>query len=135
MMEQKRLTKSQRRRANERARKAQDRWWDENMGPAPPLDDELGRNIDETPEVWQRAPAHVVDTENLAVDRSAMAQLSRQGNASKASESEARASELKLRYPNHWGRRGGAGFIARKENDAGNPISERTVRNYFKLKK
>jgi hypothetical protein len=143
MMEQKPLTKSQRRRARERQQKELARQWQETMGPAPELPRDLemllGRNIPEQPpepiNPWERAPSHMVDYDECpGLNAEALARLSEKAGDRRTDERSQRINDLRLKYPNHWGKRGGAKYIALTESDTGDPISERTVLNYFKEK-
>lgn len=111
-------TKSQRRRSNERARKEQDKKW-EKMGPAPADDDNLfgPGNVDGLLDIpsAERAPAHVVDYDPLCEDdaptfkQGALTALSKAAGDTRAESGEAQAERLRAKYPQHDGKRGGAG--------------------------
>lgn len=142
-MEQKPLTKSQRRRARERQQKELARHWQETMGPAPELPRDLemllGRNIPDQPpepiDPWERAPSHMVDyDEQPSLNKEALNQMSESAAARRTRERLAQIAELKAKYPKLWGMRGAAKTIASLETDDENPLSERTVQKYFKGK-
>jgi hypothetical protein len=101
------------------------------------LDEEDG-NLQAVPdwqrEPWERAPSHMVEYDEgyIGLNTKKLAKLSAKASASRTDERNQQIIELKNKYPRHWGKRGGAGFIARSETKKGNPISERTVRGYCK---
>jgi hypothetical protein len=138
------LTKSQRRRANERRRKESALRWQQEMGP-PPAPTKgiagLGSNLDgfDLPphqrEPWEKAPAHLVDKtcEQPSLKDDALKHMSRRAGDSRTQKRFLEISELKLKYQGSWGKRSGAKVIASFESEHGNPISERTLQKYFKL--
>jgi hypothetical protein len=137
-------TKSQRRRDNERRRKAADRLIEEIMGPMPEHIKRfasIGGNLkDPTPidqlEAWQRAPLHVVEYDECPdLDRAVLARMSESASESRTQERLLQARELKAKYRHLWGKRGTPKIIASLETEEGNPLSERTVQRYFKLTK
>jgi len=87
-------------------------------------------------QAWERAPAHtVMHDECPGLNTGVMTEMSGSAGEDRTSERDLRAGELKLKYPEDWGRRGRPKAIASLENAAGNPITERTVQRYFKLPK
>jgi hypothetical protein len=139
------LTKSQRRRANQRRQKQATKLFEETMGPMPEHikqwfasgEGNLLPIPPEQLEPFERAPSHMVEQDEwyVGLNREKLAELSAQAGASRTDERDQRCGELRLQYPKHWCKRGGAGRIARAETKAGNPISERTVKRYFDLTK
>lgn len=119
------LTKSQRRRRNEKRKDQQNQDWIERMGQAPSND--ISRfwkpNITENfiAEPWERAPAHVVDydahTEEDCpeINIDAMKSISNKAAAIRKEDGEERHRELRNKYPHLIGVRGGA---ARARNKA-----------------
>jgi hypothetical protein len=135
-------TKGQRRRANERQRKQAERLFAETMGPmteaVTDFMDKVESNVRPMPpeqqEAWERAPGHTVDyNECPGLNTEVLAHMAKAAGDSRTTEAKTIIGELKLKYPAYWGRRGRAGTIARLESKSGNPLSERTVQNYFKM--
>jgi hypothetical protein len=136
------LTKSQRRRENERLRRQGKKDFEENMGPMPEhvirFLSTVEPNIHAMPagqqQSWERAPAHTVDyDENPEVNTEVLARMSKSAGDSRTAERNLRISELKLKYLADWNQRGVAKKIASLETEQGNPLSERTVQNYVKM--
>jgi hypothetical protein len=136
------LSKGQRRRANERQRKQAERLFAETMGPMTEavtrFMDKVEPNVCPMPaeqqEAWERAPSHtVIYDECPSLNTAVLADMAKAAGDSRTTETEATISELRLKYPAYWGRRARAGTIARRETNSGNPLSERTVQNYFKM--
>jgi hypothetical protein len=139
-MERKQLTKTQKRRASRTRLKKAAKLFEQTMGPPPQIPEDLilalGVNTDcpATPpdlqEPWERAPDHIVKWGELPrLDHAELTRMTKEASESRTYESDLRAGELKLKYPQYWSKRGGAGFISRAEAKAGTPISERTVRS------
>src|SRR5271163_1766349 len=105
------LTKSQRRRANERRRKQADRLFHDTVGPMPEYPKELltalGSNL-ESPlarESWEKAPAHLVDyDEHPSLKDDELVRMSRLASNSRTQKRSAQISKLKLKYPDQWGK-------------------------------
>ncbi len=83
---------------------------------------------------WEKAPRHLQDRthedggfDDLAVKEQARNGGRKRGEALK-DDAVDRQRDLRLRYPNQWGKRGTSKIIARREANAGRPISERHVR-------
>jgi hypothetical protein len=136
------LTKSQRRRENERLQREAEQLFEEIMGsPSAAVVDFLNTvepNILPGPagqqQAWERAPAHtVIHDESPGLNTRVLANMSDLASESRTAESKLRISELRLKYPADWGQRGRAKKIAMLETEQGNPLSERTVQNYFKM--
>jgi hypothetical protein len=70
--------------------------------------------------------------ESLGLNDDALKKLSKSAGASRTHERNTRIAELEAKYPDHWGKRSGAKFIAARETEDGSPTSERTVRGYFR---
>ncbi len=132
------LTKTQKRRASRKRPKKAAKLFEQAMGPRRQIPEELiiafgvNTNCPATPpdekQPWERAPDHmVVWDEDPGLDRAAQIRLTATASESRTYESDLRAGELKLKYPQYWSKRGGAGFISRAEAKAGTPIPERTV--------
>lgn len=135
------LTKGQRRRRNERLRREQQRWWDDKMGTLPRhLANAWGERNTRPEEFgngasWERAPEHMVDYDECpSLNDGALRKLSKAAGAARACERNVQIAELKAKYPDKWDKRGGAKWIASQETEDGNPISERTVRGYFRAR-
>ncbi len=138
------LTKSQRRRENERRRILAAKPFQEEIGARSARTAELvaalGSNLAATPleqlEPWEKAPAHLVDyDEQPSLKVEELNRMSRLASEKKRDERDVAIGELKLRYRNLWGKRGAARIIAQRETRDENPLSERTVQNYFKITK
>jgi hypothetical protein len=146
-MENKPLTKSQRRRANERNRKKVAKLYSPPSGQIAMADDpkrflEANSNLlprdPEDIEPFERAPPHTLEFSEdfIGVSSEKVRGLARTAGARRTAEREQQISDLKARYPQWWGRRSGAKNIASLEAEAGNgPFSERTIQKYFKMKK
>lgn len=136
------LTKSQRRRENERLRRESEQLFEENMGPIPEHIIRFMSAIDpnnhpvpaEQRQPWERAPAHtVVHDEYPGLNTEVLAEMSKSAGDNRTAERNLRISELKLKYLADWNQRGVAKKIASLETEQGNPLSERTVQNYVKM--
>ena len=85
---------------------------------------------------WEKAPSYLVDyDEQPSLRDDILNNMSRKAGSSRTAERDQKISELRLKYPKHWGKRGGARFIALHETPPEDPISARTVQNYFKITK
>jgi hypothetical protein len=146
-MTEAKLTKSQRRRRNERTAKSHAK----RLGPIPdwaknfsssmkPITDEL--------QAWQKAPRHMVDYDieemwdTPTINSDAQKELTEAAAKVRTEDKEERMQELKLLYPKDWKRRSGAKRIASFELDAEEPIKVReepikvrTVQRYIKTGK
>jgi hypothetical protein len=141
-MARKGLTKGQRRRANQRRRKQSAILWEETMGPVPEHIEQFFKSVEpnittiERGEPWENAPPHMVDYDECpGLNTDALTRLNEKASVSRTQERNQQISELKAKYLNYWGKRGGARFIAKAETDTGSPITGRTVQKYFKLTK
>lgn len=98
---------------------------------------EVGNNLDGPPEPlqpWESAPPQMVDYDECpSLKEGELKRLSRKAGVSRTEERDKKINELKLKYRNHWGTRSGAKYIAGSETDTGDPISERTVQEYFRI--
>jgi hypothetical protein len=143
-MVEKPLTKSQRRRRNEKMRKQQQKLLDEIFEFRPQvaperrayfLDNSNTRPFEEQA-AFERAPAHVVEygEDYIGLDNAVLRRMTNAATEKRIEEKLLRVRELKAKYPELWGKRGTPKIIASHETDEGNPLSERTVQGYFKLK-
>lgn len=99
-------------------------------------------NIHITPEAElepiQRAPAYMLDSSdpsgNYAWNDDRIAETVKKSNFARSRERRIRTKELQEKYPDYWGKRGGAKFIAmtERELDPKTKLSVRTVQEYFK---
>jgi hypothetical protein len=129
------LTKSQRRRSNQRYRKEVERRFREEMGPAPELpadlEDALKKhgNLDKPldDEPWEKAPPHMVDYDECpGLNEGALKKLSKAGNDARVDMRDDQIGDLKKRYPSKWGKRSGAKYISEREG-----VPERTLQRWF----
>jgi hypothetical protein len=137
-MAEKKLTKSQRRRRNERIRKEHAK----RLGTAPDYVKKSNmqmKEIEKTPA--EKAPPHMVshdisEPDNVPeINEDAQRQLTEDAAEVLADNKKEQVEKLRRRYPQDWKRRGGAKRIASFEVDAGRPIDVRTVQRYIKAGK
>lgn len=138
-------TKSQRRQANERTVKAAIKQFEIQMGPMPDAIREFGDEVESNLyiptsgelEPIEKAPAYMRDASdpsgNYAWNNDAILSMVNQASLDRSREREIRIKELREKYPEHWGKRGGAKVIARTELelDPESAPSERIVQEYF----
>ena len=141
-----RLTKSQRRRANEKRRKQASAQFDQQMGPVPTHIDQYFTSIAENTncpipreqrEPWELAPAHMVDfCETPTVNDLKLKRLSATAGKFRTSERDVRIGAMRANSPDLWCIRGKAHLIAaRHAKEDGEMISVRTIQDYIKITK
>jgi hypothetical protein len=144
-MNDKPLTKNERRRANRKRRKEQQEWWDRKIGAPIPLPAEieaaLGTNVrsnslpKDQMEPYERAPTYLVDDgEYPSLNHEILKSLGKARGRNQTDDKEERIADLRLRYAPYWGRRGGTKKIAEAEaRRVETAPAERTIRDYFAL--
>lgn len=137
------LSKPQRRRRNKKARRETDRWFDNTIGPIPAeiaaAFDDLPINIEPsavdqlTPE--ERAPSYMVDysDEVPTFKKEVLAGVRSESAGARRDTRDDTIADLKSRYRNLWGKRGGAKIIASLETERGIKTYVRTIQRYIKL--
>ena len=138
-MGDKRPTKSARRRANERKRKAAAANFAAELGPVPDhirqaakdLCDNTSQDLRQEP--FERAPAHMVDYDEYpTINKSALREISKAAADERSLSRAETKSELKRLYADIWGTRGSPKLISKMHEEAGQgKISERTIRQYM----
>lgn len=136
-MAEKKLTRSQRRRRNERIRTEQAAQFVRRVGPTPGYAKKSTGRIKETEKTpAEKAPPHMAfhdisDPDNAPeIDAEAQRRLTDAAAEVRAENKKERSEELKDLYPKDW-KRGGAKRIASCEAEAGRPIDVRTVQRYI----
>lgn len=134
------LTRSARRRKNERIKKAAIEALEKGLGPKPAYiiewEEKIGPNIADIDERQlspaERAPPHMVDNdEHPSINAQNVKALSNSASEARQERKNSDIDFLQKVYSNYWGKRGRAKAIASLETQAGRPISERTIRDYF----
>lgn len=142
-MKTEKLTKDQKRHARDRARTAEKERFDREMGPMPTNVIFTESNLYSTPlselEPIERAPAYMRDgsdpSGNYAWNQDIIKTNVTKAGKAHSREQKIRIKELQEKYPDHWGKRGGAKYIVMSEEelDRETAPSIRTVQEYFKM--
>ncbi|HMV58973.1 MAG TPA: hypothetical protein PKL28_11850 [Rhodocyclaceae bacterium] len=141
-MNTEKLTKDQKRHARDRARAAEKERFDREMGRMPTEITFTESNIYATPRAElqpiERAPAYMRDSSDPSGNYAWNDDIIK-ANVKKAAKAHSRQQEIQIKelqekYPDHWGKRGGAKYIAMSEHelDPESAPSIRTVQEYFK---
>lgn len=136
-----RLTKSQRRRRNEKLRREQERHWNEVIGPMPLYQSEfaaeLGANTELPREPWRRAPLHMIDHDLQAIDGQAQADLSTAAGRARIDDRLMRIAEMRKENRDIWLKRGAPRIIASRWNrlHPDDSVTVRTVQSYVRSSK
>ena len=136
-----RLTKSQRRRRNQKLRREQERHWSQAIGPMPiyesEIASELGENTELPREPWQRAPLHMIDHDLQAIDPHAQADLWTAPAQCRSDDRLMRIAEMRKENRDIWLKRGAARIIASRWNrlHPDDSVTVRTVQSYVQSSK
>lgn len=133
-------TKSKRRRANERQRKALQAKFDEELGPIPYYILEAAETLPQNTgtisgqDNWERAPPHVVEWDEFpAVDKGKLVEMSQAAASERSRERAERISQMKSMCHDIWGQRGAAHIVAKRWRDSDEEeVSIRTIQQYIR---